>query len=571
MQPTLRFNIARLIHHVRLIHCVRFSSLVRFACHLVLGAMLVLGNGCSRTGSAPASTDELPPLPPEPDDLSLATTNGDSPSQGLGFAGPPAGVPNGNWPNATAVTPENALSPKTMSGLPIAAAADGIDPTGKPRLQLRSSLTPDQLIDFLAAADQDMELIYSGRSGLANQDEAITEMQRIIQAKLEASRRLVDNSDASPEQRTIGKRGELQALSHLASSGSLKSAEELETIATAGLASGEPTVVSDSRLVLIGFALEALQNGKDDAPKRIVELVEQHSPTNETADVPAMMVMGQARELLAQYGHIDEAKRVREAILKSFASSSDPDVAMMAAKLAGAVQFDGIDELRADAIADKPVDIAAWTAAAQQLIDESRDLLTVQYLASTALELEGTNNSPLAAATYELLAKNFSDSSESLGREVAVAIAANQSRQAILGAPFDVKLPSLEGETIEMSDYIGRVVLMPFWAAEFPASMQLFPNLIALREQHPNDIVIVGVNLDSRADERTANAKAKLGFPSLHSATDPSAEVPNPLVKKFGMVSMPFVVVLDRKGNVADICFTQRKLNQAIATSLATR
>ncbi len=550
---------------------IRLSLLGRFACHLTLGALLVFGNGCSRTDSTTASTQELPPLPPEPNDLNLAATNSETPSQGLGFAGPPVDAPNGNWPSATAVTPQESPSPRTVTGLPIAADDEAMDATGKPRLQLRSDLDPDKLIDFLAAADQDMELIYSGRSGLSNQDEAIAEMQRIIQAKLEASRRLVENPDASPEQRTVGKRGELQALSHLASSGSLKAAEELEAIATAGLASDEPTVVSDSRLVLIGFALEALQNGKDAAPQRIVDLVEQHSPTNETADVPAMMVMGQARELLAQYGHIDEAKRVREAILKSFANSSDPDVAMMAAKLAGAVQFDGIDKLRADAIADKSVDVAVWTAAAQQLIDESRDLLTVQYLASTALELEGTNNSPLAAATYELLAKNFANSSESLGREVAVAIDANESRQAIIGSPFDVKLPSLEGETIEMSDYIGRVVLLPFWAAEFPASMQLFPNLIELREQHPNDIVIVGVNLDSRADERTANAKEKLGFPSLHSATDPSAEVPNPLVKKFGMVSMPFLVVLDRDGNVADICFTQRKLNEAIAKSLAKR
>ncbi len=527
---------------------------------VILGLITTGSLGCSKTESTrQASTGEepLPPLPSDASDESLPS-DVDS-SQRSEFISQPA-------PGDTA-TVEPKGWPSPTSALSIEQESE--DATVKPELQLRNDLTPEKLVDFLSACDQDMELIYSGRSGLKSREAEVAEMQRIIRMKLEASRRLVAHADATDEQRVTGKRGELQSLSHLASGGSLKAAEELEVIAKAGLESNDPSFASDSRLVLVGFELESLQNGNELAPQKIVDLVEQFTPNPQAPDVPALMVMGQARELLSQYGHVDEAKRVREKILATFADDANPEVAMMAAKLAGAVQFDGVDKLRAAALAGQSVTPAQWKAAAQTLIDESRDMMTVQYLATAALELQGSGNDPLAAATYEVLQQNFTDPTEALGREVNVAIEAARARADIIGTPFDFQLPSLGGETIEMSDYRGRVVLMPFWAAEFPASLQLLPNIINLRERNPNHVAIVGVNLDSRASDQTINAKEKLGFPSLHSATEPGAEVPNPIVKQFGMVSLPFLVILDRDGKVADVCFTERQLQSSTQRLLA--
>ncbi len=466
------------------------------------------------------------------------------------------------WSAPTVDSSEENAEP--ISALTLDDSSPSIDATGKPPLQLRADLTPDKLVEFLSASDQDMQLIYSGRSGITDQDQAMAEMQRLIRGKLVASRRLIDHAEATDAERSIGKRGELQALSHLASSGNVKAAEELETIATEGLRSNDASVVSDSQLVLLGFAIESLQNGDDSAAPRIAELVQQYATAQTSPDVPAMMVMGQAREMLSKYGHVEEARSVREKLLESFADSADPDVAMMAAKLAGAVRYDGVDKLRASATNGKAVSPQDWKHAAQTLVDESRDLLTVQYLATAALELEGAGNRELSDVTYDVLKENFSEGSDALSREVSAAIKAHAARQDVIGKPFDNKLSSLEGETIEMSDYIGRIVLMPFWVAEYPASLQLLPNINELRKQHPNDIAIVGVNLDAKTTTQATGAREKLGFPNLHSQTNPDAAAPNPLASRFGMVSLPFLVILDRQGNVADICFTERQLALAI-------
>src|SRR5690606_36394480 len=96
----------------------------------------------------------------------------------------------------------------------------------------------------------------------------------------------------------------------------------------------------------IGFAIEELQNGDAAAAATLVELIEQYAATDASPDVPAMMVMGQAREVLARYGHNDEAGRVRTKILEAFGDSPESEVAMMAAKLAGDAQLDQIDRLR---------------------------------------------------------------------------------------------------------------------------------------------------------------------------------------------------------------------------------
>ena len=67
----------------------------------------------------------------------------------------------------------------------------------------------------------------------------------------------------------------------------------MEELASENLESDDPDLVSDSRLVLIGFALESLQNGEDGAADRIITYIDQIASAGKSNDVPTLMVMGQ--------------------------------------------------------------------------------------------------------------------------------------------------------------------------------------------------------------------------------------------------------------------------------------
>ncbi len=523
----------------------------------------------SASGADPATDGKLPPIPdtrPESASTDVPETAVDAPMVGdrtpiVADGAPVIADPDVGFPIKGA--PPESVSPKSAFDDPIRAGR-------LPERELRPGFSAEQLVEFLAGADRDMQSIVSGESGIENPEQAREVLIQIIKLKLEASRRLARDTKASPAMASEGARGELQSLSHLAALGDLNAAIELEKLAEQNLSSDDPRLVSDSRLVLIGFAIEQLQNGKPGAANKIVDYVDQLAATSSPDDVPAMMVMGEARDKLARYGHEVEAKRVRDQIIDVFADSKDAAIAQMAAQVAGNVLYDAIDALREKAVAGQPVSVDDWRQSAVTLVDESADLQTVQYLAGAALEFESIDRDDLVDATYEVLQASFSDLTSATGREVDLAVRAKQARTDTIGRTFDPDLPSIGDATVNIADYRGKVVLMPFWATTFPESLQILPQLRALVESHPDDVVILGMNLDVEGTDVAAFVQQnELGFPNYHAESSPTAQVTNPVAAKFGLVSMPFVAIVDRQGKIAELDFTGRKLADTVEKLIA--
>jgi hypothetical protein len=63
---------------------------------------------------------------------------------------------------------------------------------------------------------------------------------------------------------------------------------------------------------------------------------------------------------------------------------------------------------------------------------------------------------------------------------------------------------------------------------------------------------------------QTFTEESKIGFPSFRLASDPPSSIP----RDFGMVSMPFVVILDTEGKVAAIQLSENGLQQNIQSLL---
>lgn len=471
-------------------------------------------------------------------------------------------------------------SPSATGAQVVSVAEDSVtglsleNPNENPRSEISPKRSPKQLGKLLSDIDYNLRVLMSGQAPISDPKQARSKMLEYINLKLEASRRLASHEDASRDEKSAGARGEIQAMSHLASMGNVGAATELEKVAKENISSDDPGLASDSRLILIGFALEDLKNGKKEAAQNIVNYFQQIKTTKAKPDVPTLMIMGLAREDLASGGYDEKAQLVREMILDFYADSPDPAIAEMAAKAAGNVTFETIEKQRAALTSGVPdaatqVTVEKWSESVETLIAESPDLQTVQYLAGAALEFEGLKREDLVKVTYEALDKTFTDPSSATYKEVRLAQAARQTRKDVIGKDFAWDLPTTDGKQVDISNYRGKIVLMPFWAESFPSSLSIVPQLKAICDKHPDQVVIVGVNLDPEgADVQPFINKSQLDFISFRSESSPTKEISNQIAYDFGMVSLPFVAILDKKGVVQELNFTGQNLEKQVTDLL---
>ena len=121
-------------------------------------------------------------------------------------------------------------------------------------------------------------------------------------------------------------------------------------------------------------------------------------------------------------------------------------------------------------------------------------------------------------------------------------------------------LEDLQGRSVDCSGLRGKLVLLNFWASWCPACLTEFPVLNALQQRHPEDLVVLGVSLDSpggtepatgpldaaalrelRKTVGTVAARHRIGFPVL---LDPERRIG----RRFNGGELPTQVLLDRDG-----------------------
>lgn len=126
--------------------------------------------------------------------------------------------------------------------------------------------------------------------------------------------------------------------------------------------------------------------------------------------------------------------------------------------------------------------------------------------------------------------------------------AAALGRQGEAGAPPPLKVfRAVNGRTVRLSDYRGKVVLINFWATWCPPCRAELPELVRLQARYQGKLQIVGITHppDSAADVRRLARHLKVSYP-LVIGTYRVAHL-------FSVEEvLPVTIIIDREGKVRD-------------------
>jgi len=113
----------------------------------------------------------------------------------------------------------------------------------------------------------------------------------------------------------------------------------------------------------------------------------------------------------------------------------------------------------------------------------------------------------------------------------------------------DFALQDLNGNIVKLSDYIGKVVIIDFWATWCGPCRRGIPEFVALQSEYGKDkLAILGISVD-QGDLSVVPKFAKnyeINYPVLYANAD--------VQRKYGPIrSIPTAFIVDRTGKVRDL------------------
>lgn len=111
----------------------------------------------------------------------------------------------------------------------------------------------------------------------------------------------------------------------------------------------------------------------------------------------------------------------------------------------------------------------------------------------------------------------------------------------------DFSLADANGGNIKLSDYKGKVVIIDFWATWCPPCRKGIPDLIDIKKQYGDEVIIIGISVDddSKGDVMPFIQKMGINYPIVYSTPE--------VVQAYGGIDgIPTSFVIDKGGKIVD-------------------
>lgn len=128
-----------------------------------------------------------------------------------------------------------------------------------------------------------------------------------------------------------------------------------------------------------------------------------------------------------------------------------------------------------------------------------------------------------------------------------ITVSSSVLQQETIAPRFALK--DVNGRTVRLSDYRGKVVLINFWATWCPPCRAEMPDLIRLQRQHGKDgLQIIGVTYppEKKARVRRFARSLKVNYPIILGTPEFKARFSSE-------ETLPLTVVINRDGKVSEI------------------
>lgn len=540
-----------------------------------------------RSGAAPSSG-------PAPDAPTDRPGNADAPfsptlpeSNGIESAGVGASERNepenvgGGAASPLPLAPSLALpNNQTSGGTPSAAGPNSPAGNGQAEVpsqpqvafKLKETSDPVQLIQHLQEIDVAIgDLVVAGANNILEKEAFVDNGIQLGKLKLATGERLANSPAATAEQRKSGVLAQVEALSHLSGIGDIESAQRLETLARSLVESNEPDLVHQSRVVLIGFELQSLQNGLRNAPEELLAQIEGLFQNAADRNFPEFMMLRQVHFVLAQMGFQEATERVKQFLATEYENVSDPQLRGEAWLFAaGDSQALANYNLASRELGTDRLDSQALFSAVRGLFEAFQTANTLEQLASAIANIEYSGNLELSRQIADFVEQEAERFPEAAAQpSIQQLLGDHRARVGLIGKPIELSsLIGFDGQPLDWSNYQGKVVLIDFWATWCLPCLQEMPNIRQVHQTLANrGFEVIGVNMDD-SPEAARDLIERQAFPwrSFHFQDRPGFQ--SEFAQRNGLTMIPFIVIVGADGNVAHLHVRGEALDPTARTLL---
>ncbi len=177
------------------------------------------------------------------------------------------------------------------------------------------------------------------------------------------------------------------------------------------------------------------------------------------------------------------------------------------------------------------------------------------------------------AQAHDTLADHFSQFEEKQFQRAANDFRGMARRLRLPEQEFTFVGTTTEGETLNLADLRGKVVLVDFWDIYCKACIQEFPRVKQLYDEyHPLGLEVVGVSLDEDLELlKKVLGHHKLPWTTLQDSTLVKADGwLSPLREEFNINAVPVMILIGRDGKVISINARGEELERLLKEQFAT-